>query len=86
MPKLSEEESECLLRNKEAVQAFEAFCRGPAQMKGLRPEDYEYLGQDPWEETDFHDLSLGFFVAKGCTMKDCFVLARIVRYTFEYWC
>lgn len=61
---------------------FQKFCR---DSKKLTAEQRAYLGDDPWDEIDFHDLSLGFFVAKGVDLIDAYDLARICRYTFQYW-
>ena len=48
-----------------------------------------------FEETDFYDFSVGFFIALGITgdsinsppvtLSDAFSLARISRYHYQYW-
>lgn len=65
------------------ITEFKTFCQSCTT---VAPEDIDELGEDPFEETDFHGLSLGFFIAKGIPWIDAFDLARITRYKYGYWC
>jgi hypothetical protein len=44
------------------------------------PEMEEALG-----EVDWWDMSLGWFLAKGCSLDEASALAGIARYTHGYW-
>lgn len=85
-PRLDAEEREVVARHEEAVAKFRDFCDTKAGGGNrLTVEERDYLGNDPFEESDFHDLSLGFFIALGVPLNDSFDLARITRYDFQYW-
>lgn len=40
---------------------------------------------DQGEELDWHALSIGFFLARGLPTEEAYDLARIARYTYQYW-
>lgn len=81
---LTTEDKACLERNAAAVEAFKQFCQ--TKVSGnFTPEEVDYFGEEPFEEVNFYDLSLGFFIASGCSLVDCFDLARITRYNLQYW-
>lgn len=80
------EYSNLLQRYAHEVKRFKAFC------EGLAPETNEAA----FGETDFYDLSVGFFIALGVTgsefasgeddpFSDAHRLATVCRYTFGYW-
>jgi hypothetical protein len=81
-------DSAVLGRNANAVKAFKDFCeeydRGIDTVV-LDPEDRKYMGSDPFEEIHWGDMSVGFFIAQGCTWADAFTLATICRYQYQYW-
>jgi hypothetical protein len=56
------------------VEAFKAFCRSTADAK----EDFD--------ELDWYDMSVGYFIGKGLPARDAFALASICRYKYQYWC
>lgn len=66
----------------EEIEKFKAFCTSPLEGE--------------FDEIEFYDLSLGFFIALGVTKDtinnppepfgDAFGLALLCRYTFHYWC
>lgn len=79
--KLTDEERALVTEHFGAMQEFKEFC------------DLQHQGT-AFNDSDFTDLSLGFFIAKGITedlMNDdvdapAFALARLARYVFQYWC
>lgn len=40
---------------------------------------------DPGDEQDWFSLSLGYFLAKGCSPEESWDLSSEVRYDLEYW-
>ena len=40
---------------------------------------------EDFQERDWYDLSIGWFLANGVFKDDAFDLALIVRYDFHYW-
>lgn len=56
-----------------AMEAFKQFCISTES----EPEE--------WEEVDFSDLSVGFFIALGVPNAAANDLALIARYDFHYW-
>lgn len=80
-----QEKLRILSENKEVVEAFKEFCTGKGGGKNMTPEETDYCEEEPFLEVDFYDLSLGFFIAKGCDLVVAFNLARICRYDLQYW-
>jgi hypothetical protein len=70
---------------KVAVNAFKLFCAASDKPETWEDTVIDYIGDDPFEEINFYDVSLGFFIALGVPWDDAFRLARIVRYDFQYW-
>lgn len=68
------------------IEAFKQFCIQSQKPELWTEEEREELGDEPYEETDFYGLSLGFFIALGVPQVHAFDLARITRYHFQYWC
>lgn len=44
-----------------------------------------YTEIDPDNEEDWYSLSIGYFLAKGLSVKESRITASKVRYTFHYW-
>ena len=77
---MKKEYSDLLDKHRNHVLEFKAFCLGGGQ-------------DDAFEEINFRDLSIGFFIARGITgdggtgeaFYEAFVLASICRYTLQYF-
>lgn len=77
-------DDELLRKYAEQVQRFRVFC------VSLTPKTNDAA----FDDTDFYDFSLGYFVALGVVedssgegepFLDAHSLARICRYRFQYW-
>lgn len=73
-----EENKACLERNAEAVRDFLAFDKSISDGSGLTPEDLEWFGPEPFDEVHYEHLMIGYFLGKGCSLRDSFLLAYIV--------
>lgn len=72
-------DNELLTKYKEVVEGFKTFCSSPVVTGiGMTADELEYLGEQPFDNIYFHDLSLGFFIAKNVLTIDAFKLAMIV--------
>lgn len=81
------------MTDEEALDRFKQVCRDEYQnveitrsldgMSGY--EEAESKCIDYSEELDWKDLSVGFFIGIGCTPSKAHELARIARYTHQYW-
>lgn len=40
---------------------------------------------DPGDERDWYCMSVGYFLAMGCSIDEAYVIANHVRYDCEYW-
>lgn len=80
---MNADEEKVVAKWTDEVAEFKTFC---LSCTTVAPEDIDELGEDPFDESDFHSLSLGFFIAKGVPWVDAFDLARITRYHYGYWC
>ena len=64
-------------RNEYAFKKFRQFCI-ELDISGKNDEYFE--------ETNFRDLSTGFFIALGVSLDDACNLSSLVRYRYMYWC
>jgi hypothetical protein len=80
---LSADDQSVIVRHAGVLVDYKNFCAQLDKPELMAAEDREYLGDDPFEETDFKDLSVGYFIGKGVSWTDSFKLARICRYSLE---
>jgi hypothetical protein len=80
---LSADDQSVIVRYAEVLVQYKNFCALLDKPDQMSAQDLEYLGPDPFEETDFKDLSVGYFIGKGVGWADSFKLARICRYSLE---
>ncbi len=73
---------EIIERNSAALGEYAEFC-AKVEAPKLTEQELEYLGADPFEETHFGDLSLGFFLARSTSWMDAFRLSSLCRYTLR---
>lgn len=77
------------MNDQEAMDKFEAFCRADQALRDaydIESEDEATMPIDASEEQDWYSLSLGFFVAIGCSNAQAHKLACAARYDHQYWC
>lgn len=75
------DDKQVIEKYKKEIELFKDFCS-------------KFGNSGRFEEINFYDLSLGFFMALGLTdnldnpglESPAFALARICRYDFQYWC
>ena len=83
---MTEDDKEILNKWVIEVEAFKQFCIRSNKPEMLTDEEIDYVGKEPYEEINFYDLSIGFFMAKDVPLIDSFKLASITRYDLQYWC
>ena len=72
-------------RYEEQLAHYKEFCRKVAAGE-MTQRDREMLGDEPFDETHFGDLSVGYFAALGVPWADCFALSTLCRYTLPGYC
>lgn len=81
------------MTDEEALERFKQVCCEEYRLRGIalsldgtpKWHDAEAKCIDVLDELDWKDLSIGFFIGIGCTPSKSRELARIARYTHEYW-
>lgn len=67
--KLDKEESALVLKHNTVLLAYRDFC--------------DNLDEDTYDDVQFHDLSLGYFLGKGVKDDEAFHLAALCRYALN---
>lgn len=76
---LDDDERAVIYRNEFAFKRFRQFCIESDSL----PKDSE--DKETLDDTDWKDMSLGFFIAMGVSIEDAYRLSTIVRYDYGYW-
>jgi hypothetical protein len=80
---INNKDKELIEKYRDDIELFKKFCINSSNISAA---DRFEVGNEPYDEVDFYDLSLGFFAARGINIPDTFSLAIICRYDFGYWC
>ena len=76
---LDADKRDVIYRNEFAFKRFRQFCIESDSL----PKDSE--DKETLDDTNWKDMSLGFFIAMGVSIEDAYRLSTIVRYDYGYW-